>query len=66
MTQARVIFCFVMSFFPAPNTASLTDFWRMIWQEHVETIVMLTNIFEGGKVNDCVALPDTYQFNIIL
>ncbi|XP_072173396.1 receptor-type tyrosine-protein phosphatase T-like [Diadema setosum] len=33
----------------APNKASLTDFWRMIWQENVETIVMVTNLTENGK-----------------
>ncbi|XP_071501785.1 receptor-type tyrosine-protein phosphatase T-like [Diadema antillarum] len=33
----------------APNKASLTDFWRMIWQENVETIIMVTNLTENGK-----------------
>ncbi|XP_071838148.1 uncharacterized protein [Apostichopus japonicus] len=32
-----------------PNKASLNDFWRMIWQEHVLNIVMLTNLVERGK-----------------
>jgi protein tyrosine phosphatase len=33
---------------PKPNT--LSDFWRMIWQEKVTDIVMLTNLIENGKV----------------
>ncbi|XP_071852386.1 receptor-type tyrosine-protein phosphatase epsilon-like isoform X3 [Apostichopus japonicus] len=33
----------------APNKASLNDFWRLIWQEKVSTIVMLTNLTEDGK-----------------
>ncbi|XP_071490731.1 uncharacterized protein [Diadema antillarum] len=33
----------------APNEASLTDFWRMIWQENVETVVMLTTLTQNGK-----------------
>ncbi|XP_065926562.1 uncharacterized protein [Magallana gigas] len=32
---------------PKPNT--LGDFWRMIWQERVTTIVMVTNLKEGEK-----------------
>nr|XP_054764980.1 receptor-type tyrosine-protein phosphatase F-like [Lytechinus pictus] len=34
----------------APNTASLTAFWRMLWQENVATIIMVTNLIESGKV----------------
>ena len=33
---------------PADN--SLEDFWRMIWESRVLTLVMLTKIFEG-RVN---------------
>ena len=29
----------------------MVDFWSMIWEEHVTTIVMLTNIKEGEKVD---------------
>nr|XP_054765024.1 receptor-type tyrosine-protein phosphatase alpha-like [Lytechinus pictus] len=32
-----------------PNTASETDFWRMVWQENVKTIAMVTNLKEGNK-----------------
>lgn len=34
---------------PKPNT--LNDFWRMIWQERVEHIIMIANVIEGGKVS---------------
>ena len=33
---------------PIRNT--LVDHWRMIWQEHSHTIVMVTNIKEGKKI----------------
>jgi len=30
---------------------TVVDFWSVIWEERVSTIVMLANIKEGGKVN---------------
>ncbi|XP_056003190.1 receptor-type tyrosine-protein phosphatase epsilon-like isoform X1 [Ostrea edulis] len=33
-----------------PIPATLVDHWRMIWQEGVQYIVMLTNLIEGPKV----------------
>ncbi|XP_078328710.1 uncharacterized protein LOC111114478 isoform X1 [Crassostrea virginica] len=33
-----------------PRQNTLNDFWKMIWQEEVSTIVMLTNLKEGDKI----------------
>ena len=30
---------------PLPNTVA--DFWRLVWQENVQAIAMLTNVTEG-------------------
>lgn len=32
---------------PRPNTVD--DFWRMIWQQNVNLIIMTTSLMEGGK-----------------
>nr|XP_022307684.1 receptor-type tyrosine-protein phosphatase alpha-like [Crassostrea virginica] len=36
--------------FPCPKNSTMTDFWKMVWQENVTQIVMLTNLMENGKI----------------
>ena len=39
-----------------PKENTVKDFWRMVWQQNVTQIVMLTNIMEGGKVRRFIYL----------
>lgn len=38
-------------FLEGPKPKTIADFWTMIWQEEVCSIVSLTNLTEGTKVN---------------
>lgn len=52
-------------YFTGPNTASCDDFWRMVVQEKVSNIVMLTNLVEKGKVTKriCIGYHKHLCFN---
>ncbi|XP_071953398.1 uncharacterized protein [Antedon mediterranea] len=55
-----------------PNKVSLTDFWRMIWQENIENIVMLSNIESDKKVcekywqDNMGPVAEYGEFNVLL
>lgn len=42
--------CFLFYTSVGPKKITLSDFWQMIWQENVDTIVMVTKLMEGEKV----------------
>lgn len=38
-----------------PLPATVKEFWRMIWEKNVQTLVMLTRCNEQGRVSTWVA-----------
>ena len=42
---------------PLPKTT--VDFWRMVWQERCQTVVMLANLVEGDKIKCHKYWPET-------
>ena len=48
---------------PAPLPNTVIDFWRLVWQEKCPSIVMLTNLVEGGKVKCLQYWPDSDSKN---
>jgi len=54
---AQGLFIYLLHFFQnkipnlvAPTDVTLHDFIRMIWQLRIQSILMLTRLFEDGKV----------------
>ncbi|XP_077821479.1 receptor-type tyrosine-protein phosphatase U isoform X39 [Macaca mulatta] len=48
---------------PGPKPEMVYDFWRMVWQEHCSSIVMITKLVEVGRVKCSRYWPedsDTY------
>jgi len=42
----------------APMPSTIPDFWRMIWEQEVPVIVMLTKLFERGQIRAHAYWPD--------
>lgn len=34
-----------------PIQGTFAGFWRMVWEQNTRVIVMITHLFESGKVN---------------
>jgi protein tyrosine phosphatase len=54
---------FIATQAPIPDTIS--DFWRMVWQESSLTIVMLSNEMENGRVSLIVLVLSLLNINLI-
>lgn len=50
--RARPRFLLHPSAFTGPKEDTAADFWRMIWEQKVATVVMLTNLKERKEVSD--------------
>ena len=47
--------------FSGPLKDTVEDFWRMVWEQRLPTIVMLTQLVEAAKVLSC-----THELSILV
>ena len=45
----------------APQLNTINDFWRMVWELNISTIVMLTNLIEGNRIKCALYWPEDTQ-----
>lgn len=59
----------------APMESTITDFWRMIWEQQCKVVIMLTDLVENGvekcteyippsEITDCHRLYGDYQVTL--
>ena len=61
--QRLLSFCLISFFYSqGPTKDIINDFWRMIWQEGTDKIVMLTNLEEDDKV---ICIKDIEKMSVI-
>ena len=53
ITLLFIITCIISSMviLSGPKPSTIEDMWRMIWQYNISHIVMLTGVYEGGRVS---------------
>lgn len=44
--------------FSGPMENTVCDFWRMIWEQHLQIVLMLTNLEEYNKMKCAKYWPD--------
>lgn len=50
-----------------PKQEMVYDFWRMVWQEHCSSIVMITKLVEVGRVRvSCAMCASRFWFCNVL
>ena len=53
------IILFSLMSYTGPLVNTTVDFWRMVWQERSQSIVMVTNLVEGNKTRCHQYWPET-------
>ena len=69
LSQLLIFWQFINKYvyFLGPKLNTVEDFWRMVWQENILLIAMVTNLTEGSSVrvfltSNCVSFPNKFNW----
>ena len=54
--ESAVLWPWAAFYHTGPTSKTVADFWRMVWEHKLQTIIMLTRCIEGDRASSCISV----------